>query len=100
MDSTPPSAPVADLRPRLSGPRISRPLILPDRVRPPDRTEFSDISFPRSVLDGTPDIAHMATPAPFPAAATPPLIYTKSPGDAPLPGYRLIEPLGRGGFGE
>jgi serine/threonine protein kinase len=26
--------------------------------------------------------------------------YSKSAGDEPLPGYRLIEPLGRGGFGE
>ena len=26
--------------------------------------------------------------------------YTKTAGDEPLPGYRLIEPLGRGGFGE
>jgi serine/threonine protein kinase len=26
--------------------------------------------------------------------------YLKSPGDEPLPGYVLIEPLGRGGFGE
>jgi serine/threonine protein kinase len=25
---------------------------------------------------------------------------TRSPGDEPLPGYRLIEPLGKGGFGE
>lgn len=26
--------------------------------------------------------------------------YRKSPGDTPLPGYTLIRPLGRGGFGE
>src|SRR5438309_11870594 len=26
--------------------------------------------------------------------------YTKTPGTEPLPGYRLLEPLGRGGFGE
>jgi serine/threonine protein kinase len=26
--------------------------------------------------------------------------YSKAAGDEPLPGYRLIEPLGRGGFGE
>src|SRR5438128_3646731 len=26
--------------------------------------------------------------------------YRKSAGAEPLPGYRLIEPLGRGGFGE
>src|SRR3954469_18267798 len=26
--------------------------------------------------------------------------YTKRPGHVPLPGYVLIEPLGRGGFGE
>ncbi|HVK17878.1 MAG TPA: serine/threonine-protein kinase, partial [Fimbriiglobus sp.] len=26
--------------------------------------------------------------------------YTKAAGDEPLPGYRLVEPLGRGGFGE
>jgi len=26
--------------------------------------------------------------------------YTKSAGDEPLPGYKLISPLGRGGFGE
>ncbi len=26
--------------------------------------------------------------------------FTKSPGTEPIPGYRLIEPLGRGGFGE
>jgi serine/threonine protein kinase len=26
--------------------------------------------------------------------------YSKTAGDEPLPGYRLIEPLGRGGFGE
>ena len=26
--------------------------------------------------------------------------YTKSPGDEPLSGYTLVEPLGRGGFGE
>src|SRR5438067_9622627 len=26
--------------------------------------------------------------------------YTKRPGTEPLPGYKLLEPLGRGGFGE
>ncbi len=26
--------------------------------------------------------------------------WTRQPGDEPLPGYRLIEPLGSGGFGE
>src|SRR5581483_11895625 len=26
--------------------------------------------------------------------------YTKTPGTEPLPGYTLLEPLGRGGFGE
>src|SRR5215510_1446915 len=26
--------------------------------------------------------------------------YTKAPGTEPLPGYVLLEPLGRGGFGE
>ena len=26
--------------------------------------------------------------------------YTKTPGTEPLPGYKLLEPLGRGGFGE
>jgi serine/threonine protein kinase len=26
--------------------------------------------------------------------------YSKAPGTEPLPGYRLLEPLGRGGFGE
>src|SRR5438105_6978935 len=26
--------------------------------------------------------------------------YAKVPGSEPLPGYRLLEPLGRGGFGE
>src|SRR2546423_5204378 len=26
--------------------------------------------------------------------------YTKSAGSEPLPGYRLLSPLGRGGFGE
>lgn len=34
-----------------------------------------------------------APPDAIPASA-------KQPGDEPLPGYRLIEPLGRGGFGE
>ncbi len=33
-------------------------------------------------------------------AATDDRAYTKAAGDEPLPGYRLIEPLGRGGFGE
>src|SRR5687768_12030891 len=28
------------------------------------------------------------------------LEYTKTPGSSPIPGYVLIEPLGRGGFGE
>src|SRR5687767_8991402 len=26
--------------------------------------------------------------------------YARQPGEEPLPGYRLLEPLGRGGFGE
>lgn len=36
-------------------------------------------------------MTHAATPAPA---------HAKAPGLEPLPGYRLIEPLGRGGFGE
>ena len=27
-------------------------------------------------------------------------IFARAPGEEPLPGYRLIAPLGRGGFGE
>jgi serine/threonine protein kinase len=51
----------------------------------------------------------MPTPAPLPAVHRPrgeassaaaPVSYVKSPGQEPLPGYRLIAPLGRGGFGE
>jgi serine/threonine protein kinase len=51
----------------------------------------------------------MATPPPattndalsgiFPGTEAP-TAYGKSAGDEPLPGYRLIAPLGRGGFGE
>ncbi|MGL6073504.1 MAG: protein kinase domain-containing protein [Fimbriiglobus sp.] len=38
---------------------------------------------------------------PIMAAATiEPHVYRRSAGDEPLPGYRLISPLGRGGFGE
>src|SRR5262245_6011964 len=33
-------------------------------------------------------------------APAPPQPYTKAPGTEPLPGYVLLEPLGRGGFGE
>jgi serine/threonine protein kinase len=35
-----------------------------------------------------------------PTAAVTPAAFTKAAGEEPLPGYRLIEPLGRGGFGE
>ena len=36
----------------------------------------------------------------FPVHNEPARIAPHAPGDEPLPGYRLIEPLGRGGFGE
>lgn len=35
-----------------------------------------------------------------PSASTTDCPYTKTAGYEPLPGYRIIEPLGRGGFGE
>lgn len=38
-------------------------------------------------------------PVPTAESGTP-CVYTKKAGDEPLPGYRLIAPLGRGGFGE
>jgi serine/threonine protein kinase len=37
---------------------------------------------------------------PGPTGAAAPPAYTKTAGEEPLPGYRLIGPLGRGGFGE
>ena len=44
---------------------------------------------------------HLAEPmAPASADSDTYLAYRKSAGDEPLPGYVLIEPLGRGGFGE
>ncbi|QJW93289.1 serine/threonine-protein kinase [Frigoriglobus tundricola] len=39
------------------------------------------------------------TPVLLPDCGSPPP-YAKSPGQSPLPGYVLLEPLGRGGFGE
>ncbi|MCS6865685.1 MAG: serine/threonine-protein kinase [Gemmataceae bacterium] len=38
-------------------------------------------------------------PVPTAESETTP-VYTKKAGDEPLPGYRLLAPLGRGGFGE